>query len=90
MLFEKCGPCSSDIWKNEIVLRRSNIFIAIVIQIAVSSAGAAYYGPTLPRFTSISLSFNSNWRGLLQAPFGWGTLGKTLIDKVIDIDLPRL
>ena len=35
---------SLDIWKTEIVLRRSKIFIATGIQIAVSSVGAAYYG----------------------------------------------
>src|SRR5262249_53470332 len=38
---------SLDIWKTEIVLRRSKIFIATGIQIAVSSVGAAYYGQHL-------------------------------------------
>src|SRR5262245_3334148 len=51
--FSRCGaalgaaPCSLDIWKTEIVLRRSKIFIATDIQIAVSSVGAAYYGQHL-------------------------------------------
>ena len=35
------APGSLDIWKTEIVLRRSKIFIATGIQIAVSSVGAA-------------------------------------------------
>jgi hypothetical protein len=39
--------CSFYIWKTEIVLRRSKIFIATGIQIAVSSVGAAYYGQHL-------------------------------------------
>ena len=39
--------CSLDIWKTEIVLRRSKIFIVIDIQIALSSVGAAYYGQHL-------------------------------------------
>ena len=38
---------SLDIWKTEIVLRRSKIFIATGIQIAISSVGAAYYGQHL-------------------------------------------
>ena len=38
---------SLDIWKTEMVLRRSKIFIATGIQIAVSSVGAAYYGQHL-------------------------------------------
>jgi len=33
-----------DIWKTEIVLRRSKIFIATGIQIAVNSVEVAYYG----------------------------------------------
>jgi len=41
------GFWSLDIWKTEIVLRRSKIFIATGIQIAVSSVGAAYYGQHL-------------------------------------------
>jgi len=40
-------PWSLDIWKTEIVLRRSKIFIATGIQIAVSSVGAVYYGQHL-------------------------------------------
>ena len=38
---------SLDIWKIEVVLRRSKIFIVIGIQIAISSVGAAYYGQHL-------------------------------------------
>jgi hypothetical protein len=38
---------SLDIWKTEMVLRRSKIVIATGIQIAVSSVGAAYYGQHL-------------------------------------------
>jgi hypothetical protein len=38
---------SLDISKTEIALRRSKIFIATGIQIAVNSEGAAYYGQHL-------------------------------------------
>ena len=49
MEFSRYGavPCSLDIWKTEIVLRRSKIFIVIGLQIALSSVGAAYYGQHL-------------------------------------------
>ena len=42
-----CRDCCLDIWKTEIVLRRSKIFIVIGIRIALSSVGAAYYGQHL-------------------------------------------
>src|SRR6516225_7596080 len=41
------GHWSLDIWKIEVVLRRSKIFIVIAIQIAIRSVGAAYYGQHL-------------------------------------------
>ena len=43
----RAALCNLDIWKTEIVLRRSKIFIVIGIPIALSSVGAAYYAQHL-------------------------------------------